>query len=116
MNEPIMMTPQDIINIILAVCAAIITLSTAMGVLAKVVERFRKPGIELEARIEALEAWKDTAQNRLNSGDAKFDDIATTNKALLKSMFALMSYELTNSDKEHLRRAMEDLQNYTVDK
>ena len=55
MNNPIMLTPSDIFNIVLAVCGAIITVSAAMAVVSKAITKAREPDKIQDQRIDALE-------------------------------------------------------------
>jgi uncharacterized protein with PhoU and TrkA domain len=55
MNTPISLTPQDIINGILAVCAAISVIAGAAAVIVKIVVRAKSPNKAQDEKIAALE-------------------------------------------------------------
>ena len=55
MENPIVITPQEIINTILALCGAIITISAALTIIIKAIDKMKQPNKRQDERIEALE-------------------------------------------------------------
>lgn len=72
MNNPIMLTPHDLVNIILAVAAAIITLSGAGMVVMNVAKKIKEPENNQNVRISALEEEVHSIHERLKLGNVRF--------------------------------------------
>ena len=55
MDNVISFTPAQLLSLILGVCGAIITISAAIGIITKVIEKAKTPEREQDDRIQALE-------------------------------------------------------------
>ena len=55
MNEPILFTPQDIVNAILAICGAITAVAAATTVIVKIVTSIKRPNKIQDQKIADLE-------------------------------------------------------------
>lgn len=55
MDNPIMLTPHDIVTIILAVCGAIITVSAAVTIIVNFIKKAKEPENMQNSRITSLE-------------------------------------------------------------
>lgn len=123
MNEPIMFTPQDIINAILAVCGAISVVAGATAVIVKCVTAMRKPNKTQDERLDALEAdVKDVKEridaeceritDRFHDDGSHIDKIEEANVVTQRALLALLSHSINGNDIESLKRAKTDLENY----
>ena len=65
MDQPITFTPQDVINVVLAFCGAIITLSAAIAVLTKLFVQIKKPEKLQNDRLDKLEKILNEINERL---------------------------------------------------
>ena len=63
MDNTISFTPAQLISIILGICAAIVTISAALGVIIKAIDKARAPEAEQNTRL-------DTIDKRLDNIDA----------------------------------------------
>ena len=72
MDNTISFTPAQLISIILGICAAIVTISAAVGVIVKAIEKARAPEVAQNERLDKIE-------ERL----AKLDEIKLEVKAML---------------------------------
>ena len=55
MDSPIVITPQDIINVVLALCGAIITVSGAGTIIIRAIAKAREPNKVQDERLAKLE-------------------------------------------------------------
>ena len=74
MKTPIMLTPHDLWNIILAVCGGIVAISAAFAVVIKIVDHFKTPDKLQNQRIEILETEVTDIKLRLKEGDKHFKE------------------------------------------
>ena len=74
MDQPIMLSPQDLINMMVAACASIITISTAVTLIVKWITKAKEPEQTQNMRIEHIE-------RRLEEVDRK---LARDNERLLR--------------------------------
>jgi uncharacterized membrane protein len=127
MENPIVVTPQEIINTILALCGAIITISAAMTVIIKAVEKLRQPNKKQDERIESLELEVKTIKERLEAGNIQFRDdglrmeqIETSTryamKVVIESLQALTAHAIDGNGIEELKESKQRLDKYLIEK
>lgn len=125
MNEPI--TLAQMWQIVLALCAGVITISGAIGVIIKIVHKVKQPEITQNQRIEALEKQVSTINERLEKGDKHFDmdcqrmdslerTMKATNKVIIESLQALTAHAIDGSDTSGLKKAEKALNDYLIGK
>ncbi len=123
MNNVIQFTPAQLIALILSVCAAIVTISAAIGVIAKALDKAKAPEKEQNERLDAhekrlnahdeiIEKFKEYFDN----DDRRFKEIEKSNKITQSALLALLKYSLNGNDTESLKKAEESLENYLIDK
>lgn len=123
----IVLTPQQIFNLIVAVCGAIVTVSAAITVLAKVVGKAREPNKVQDDRIAALEAQVESIQSRLVLGNQRFESDSTrvdalekamkvTNKVIIESLQALTSHAIDGNNIQELKDAKKGLDEYLINR
>lgn len=121
MDHPITFTPQDAANVVVWVCGAICAVAAAAGVIAKVIERLKKPNQSQDERLDAHE-------RRLSAIDRKFDDydrffgndkkridiIEEGNRVTQQALLALLSHAINGNDMDALKTAETALRDYLV--
>jgi len=123
MNTPIVFTPQDIINGVLAVCAAISVIAGAAAVIVKVITKAKSPNKAQDEKIAALEDEverikeemqenKKSLDRRFNTDKSRLDSIDEANAVTQTAILALLSHAINGNDKEALQRAKTDLETY----
>ena len=81
-----------------------------------------KPHSTLDARVTELEAWKKDITASLQKGNDKFREYDATNEIIIKSILALIEFEMEYCSTEHkpvssgLQRAKDDLHDYLARK
>lgn len=127
MENPITFTPQEIINTILALCGAIITISAAMTIIIKAIDRMRMPNRKQDERLDKVETEIKEINERLKRGDEHFaedakaiekieNEMKETNKVIIGSLQALTDHALDGNNTEGLRASKKQLNNYLINK
>lgn len=127
MEHPITITPQEIINTILALCGAIITISAAMTVIVKAVEKLRQPNKKQDERLDKVEQDIKGIKERLRDGDHQFyldtermGKIETSQKEIniiiIESLQALTKHAIDGNDVESLRESKKRLDDFLTEK
>ena len=127
MNYEIVTTPQTIINIVLATCAAIVTISAAMTVIMKAISKAKEPNKLQDERIRALEDQVELINNRLQLGNKRFESdtdrvdrleqsMRETNKVIIESLQALTSHAIDGNNIQELKDAKKSLDEYLINK
>ena len=123
MNEPIMFTPQDVINAILAVCGAISVVAGATAVIVKCVTALKQPNKKQNERLDTLEsevkhingvidAERARITERFIDDGAHIEKIEEANAVTQRALLALLSHAINGNDTDSLKRAKSDLEDY----
>ena len=126
-SEPIVINPNDLWQVIVAVCGGIIALSGAGGVIVGVVHKIKSPNEKQNERIAALETGYKEIKERLDAGDKHFaadaqkiDELEKTmkdsNKIIIKSLRALTAHAIDGNNVDKLRSSEEDINDFLADR
>ena len=123
MDNVITFTPAQLIAVILSVCAAIVTISAAIGVIAKALDKARAPEKEQNERLDAhekrLNALDDIIVKFRESFDndaRRFKEIEKSNKITQSALLALLKHSINGNDTESLKEARKNLEEYLIEK
>lgn len=123
MNNTISFTTAELVSMILGVCAAIVTISAAIGVIAKAIDKAKQPEAKQNARLEAIEKRLDDIDKTLTkhgefltNDDNRFKTIEKSNKITQASLLALLKHALNGNDISSLRDAEKNLEEYLLEK
>ena len=123
MNNAITFTPAELVSIILGICAAIITISAAIGVIAKLVVKARAPEAEQNIRLDTIDKRLDdidktiaTFREYFTNDDNRFKAIEKSNKVTQTALLALLKHSLNGNDIDSLKEAEKSLEEYLIDK
>ena len=125
MNETI--TLAQMWQMMLAICAGIVTISTAVGVVVKVVHTIKAPERKQNARIEALELKMKDIDMRLEKGDRHFDrdgeridnlekTMRASNRIIIETLQALTAHAIDGNNTDQLKRQDNKLNDFLIDK
>lgn len=121
MDRPITITPSEMYTAIMAVCGTITAVAAAIAVIAKVIERMRKPNKTQDARLNEHEAWLkrhdkkfDDYDKYLSNDKARLDHLERSNTAFSRYMLALGNFMIGASDKEALKSAINRFQEFIL--
>ena len=127
MDQPIMLTPQDIFSIVIAVCGAIVTVSAAMTAIAKLINKAKEPNSKQDEKIAALEEEVKKINERLQRGDIRFHadadrvdaleaSMKATNKVIIESLQALTAHAIDGNNIQELKDAKKSLDDYLINR
>lgn len=123
MDNTISFTPAELISIILGICAAIVTISAAIGVIAKVLDRAKAPETEQNNRLDTIDRRLDdidktiaTFREYFTNDDNRFKAIERSNKITQTALLALLKHSLNGNDIDALKEAEKSLEEYLIEK
>lgn len=123
MNNTITFTPSELIAVILAICSAIVAISAALGVIAKLISKARAPELEQNMRLDEIDKRLNehdeilaTFREYFANDDNRFKAIERSNKVTQTALLALLKHSLNGNDIESLKTAEKNLEEYLIDK
>lgn len=123
MDNVISFTPTQIIALVLSICGAIVTISAAIGVIAKALEKAKAPEVEqnkrlddCEKRLNALDDVVVKFREYFDNDDKRFKAIEKSNKITQSALLALLKHSLNGNDTTSLKEAEKSLEEYLIDK
>lgn len=123
----IVINPNDLWQVIVAVGSGIIVISGAGGVIVGLVHKIKSPNEKQNERIAALETGFKEIKERLDAGDKHFasdaqkiDELEKTmkdsNKIIIKSLRALTAHAIDGNNIDKLRSSEEDINDFLADR
>ena len=119
MDTVIQFTPAQL----LAYAGAIITISTAIGIIINLINKAREPERKQDERIKALEGRADKFdlviekfQGYFANDDKRLKAIDEGNKITQTALLALLKHALNGNDTQALKDAEKDLEEYLINK
>lgn len=123
MDNLISFTPAQIVAFVLALCGAIVTISAAIGVIAKALDKAKAPEAEQnkrlddhEKRLNAHDEIIERFKEYFDDDDRRFKEIEKSNKITQSALLALLKYSLNGNDTDSLKAAEKNLEDYLIDK
>jgi len=127
MTDPIVITPQEIINIVLAICGAIITISGAGTVIIRAIAKAREPNHHQNERLDKVEGDIRDIKAQLRENIHQFsldemrvDDLEKDQKEIniliLESLKAIMDHDIDGNNIEILRESNQKVDRYLINK
>ena len=123
MDNVIQFTPAQLIALVLAICGAIVTISAAIVVIKKALDKARAPEKEQNDRLDAhekrLNALDDIIvkfREYFDNDDRRFKEIEKSNKVTQSALLALLKHSINGNDTESLKEARKNLEEYLIEK
>lgn len=123
MDNTITFTPAELVSIILGICAAIVTISAAIGVIAKLIVKAKAPEVEQNKRLDTIDRRLDdidktiaTFREYFTNDDNRFKAIEKSNKVTQTALLALLKHSLNGNDITSLKEAERSLEEYLIEK
>ena len=116
MNQPINLTPNDLIAIVLWVCGTITTVSAAFTIIVKLVQKAKQPERSQNERLNTIEQKINIFEQRFLDGDNRIKELEEGNRITQQSLLALLSHSINGNDIDKLTKARDNLQQYLIDK
>lgn len=119
MNEPMMMTPHDLMMMFIAMCGAVVTIGTAITLISSWINKAKQPEVKQNEKIEKLETHVHEIDGKLEKFDEYFDrntqrfkQIEYTNEITLEALYALLSHSLDGNNTKSLEESQTKLHDY----
>ncbi len=119
MDTVIQFTPAQII----ALATAIITISTAVGVIINLISKAKEPEKKQDERIKSCESRLDKLdviiekfQGYFSNDDRRFKEIEEGNKITQTALLALLKHSINGNDTKALKEAEKSLEEYLINK
>ena len=123
MDNVISFTPAQLIALILGICGAIVTISAAIGVITKALDKAKAPekaqNERLDAhekRLNALDEVVVKFREYFDNDDKRFKAIEKSNKITQSALLALLKHSLNGNDTESLKKAEKSLEEFLIEK
>lgn len=123
MDNIISFTPTQLIALILGISGAIVTISAAIGVITKALEKIKEPETAQNKRLELIEIKLDAHdkilekyQEFFTNDDNRFKSIERSNKVTQNALLALLKHALNGNDIDALKDAEKSLEAYLIEK
>lgn len=116
MDQPITFTPQQVFELILWVCGAIVSVSAAITVIVKVVQKAKAPEKTQNERIDKLEKEMEKFKQFFENDNRRLKKLEDGNIVTQQALLALLSHAINGNDVDSLRKAKSDLEKYLMGK
>ena len=116
MNQQITFTPQQVFELILWVCGAIVSVSAAVAVIIKVVQKAKAPEKTQNERINKLEKKVERFEQLFDNDNKRLQKLEEGNRVTQQAILALLSHALNGNDVDSLQKAKAKLEDYLIGK
>lgn len=110
------MTPETIWTTVLAVASAFVLLSNAVEKIVKAYKAAKAPNDKQNERLDALEKWKQTVDNKLVKDNERLADIEEGDRAIQRALLALLDHSIDGNNIKQMQDAKTALQNHLINK
>lgn len=107
---------EQLWNAIQVICAGIIVLGGAGGIIVGLYKWAKKPDLNRDEKLKGHDEMLDNDNKRLNKLEEAQAEMEETQRILMKSMLALMSHAIDGNNTDGLRSAKDELQEYLIRK
>ena len=110
------MTPETIWTLVLAAASAVVLLSNAFEKIAKAWQAAKAPNARQDARLKALEDWKEEVDGKLTHDHERFESLDSGNRVTQRALLALLDHGIDGNNIEQMQHAKEELQNHLINR
>jgi hypothetical protein len=114
MNREITFTPAQLVAWVLAVCAGIACIATAVNWTLKAWHAARAPDVRQNDRLKKLEGLCDQYDSRQEATDKRINALEEGNRVTQEAILALLTHSLDGNEMESMRTAKQKLQEYLI--
>lgn len=116
MNQQITFTPNQVMELILWVCGSIVSVSAAVAVIIKVIQKAKAPEKTQNERIEKLEKKVEKFEQLFDNDNKRLQKLEEGNRVTQQAILALLSHALNGNDVDSLQKAKAKLEDYLIGK
>lgn len=107
---------QTFMMVLLALCAAIISISGAVAAVMKFWKWAHSETERNTATLDDVMVWLSSDKHRIEDLEKAQSEASEQNRLMLKAIVALMGHELDGNHTEQLTQARDDIQSYLISK
>ena len=116
MDNIISFTPAQLGGWILALCAAVVSISKALDVLMGWHKKAKQPEEDQNAQIQALERRLDKVERKLDNDKHHLDTLDDGNRVTQQALLALLGHAIDGNNAKQLADARDNLYTYLVER
>ena len=110
------LTPANIGAAVLAAVSAFVLISNAVEKIVRAWKVAKAPNAQQDKRLDALEAWKEKVDRRLNTDNDRLSDIDSGNRVTQRALLALLDHGIDGNNIEQMQHAKEELQDHLINR
>ena len=118
MDEVIQFTTRDVFNLVLAISGAIVSVSAAVTILAKVFNKAKKRIAALEGAVIKINSRLDDGSKHFAADSKRIDELEesmkATNRIIIESLQALTAHAIDGNNTQELKDVKKSLNNYLI--
>lgn len=105
---------EQLWNAIQVICAGIIVLGGAGGIIVGLYKWAKKPDLNRDEKLKGHDEMLDNDNKRLNKLESAQENTDEALQVLMKAMLAMMSHAIDGNHTEQLAEARDDLHEYLI--
>lgn len=109
------LTLSGVLAVVLYIASAIVLIANACEKIAKAKKAAKEPNDEQNARLDALEKWKDEVDRKLSSDNDRLGAILNIDRVMLRALQALLDHGIDGNNIKQMQDAKTELQNHLID-
>lgn len=109
-------TPMEAWTAVLAAASAVVLLSNAAKAIAAAWQAAKAPNNEQNARLDALEKWRETVDRKLTNDNGRLESLDDGNRVTQRALLALLDHGIDGNNIEQMQRAKEELQTHLINR
>lgn len=110
------LTPTQWVAGLLAIASAIVLLSNAAEKIIKAWKAAKAPNDQQDARLDALEKWKEEVDRKLSSDKQQLDEIHDGLRASYQAQLALLDHGIDGNNIKQMQDAKVVLQKHLINR
>ena len=116
MNTPIMLTPSDLIELFLGLCAAVTATAGAVGVIVTLINKAKTPNRMQNERLDKHEEWLKKHDAMLDNDNKRLNNLEKSGTITMKALLALLRHGIDGNDIESMKKVKSELEQYLIDR
>lgn len=110
------LTPGAILTAVLAAASAFVLMANAVEKIIKAVKAAKAPNDQQNARLDALEKWKQDVDSKLLNDNKHLSDIDGDNRLTQRALLALLDHGIDGNNTKQMQRVKEELQDHLINR
>lgn len=116
MNNAITFTPSELLSLILWICGAIVSISAAITVIVRIIQKAKEPEKNQDDRIASLELKVAKFEKYFDNDNKRLVELEKGNIVTQQALLALLSHALNGNDLDSLKDAKAKLEKYLLNR